>query len=127
MADAENFEDDLFADLYDDNEPAGAPAQAAPVVQAPAVSAQSKPQSSVEAPSRPEPEQAHNDVAHMNEENVTYDDTYQDEAYDDDDDVDFNLGNDQSSVTATANAQPHHEESTPTYHGSHAPGAKEDG
>ncbi|KAI1762394.1 hypothetical protein GGR53DRAFT_501793 [Hypoxylon sp. FL1150] len=122
MADGENFEDDLFADLYDDNEPTGAPAPAAPAVQAPAASVQP----TVEAPSQFEPDQTPGDVAHTVEENVAYDDTYQDEAYDDDDDVDFNLGNDQSSVNVTA-AQPQHEESTPTYHSSRGSGAKEDG
>ncbi|KAI1773437.1 hypothetical protein F4818DRAFT_422567 [Hypoxylon cercidicola] len=127
MADAENFEDDLFADLYDDNEPAAAPVPSAPAVQAATTSAQSKPQPSIEAHTRLEPDQAPNDAAAMGEENVAYDDTYQDEVYDDDDDVDFNLGNDQSSVTATTNAQPQHEESTPTYHGSRSSGAKEDG
>ncbi|KAI0164383.1 hypothetical protein GGR52DRAFT_119207 [Hypoxylon sp. FL1284] len=131
MADAENFEDDLFADLYDDNEPTAAPAPAASAPQAAAIPTQPEPQS-IEAPGQLELDQAAANVAPVApaaEENGAYDDTYQEDAYDDDDDVDFNLGNDQSSVTATAiaAAQSQHDESTPTFHGARAPGAKEDG
>ncbi|OTB07021.1 hypothetical protein M426DRAFT_92737 [Hypoxylon sp. CI-4A] len=132
MAEPENFEDDLFADLYDDNDASAVPAQAKAPAPAPAQSAQVQapapvaapiPQPSVEAPSQPEFDQTHNDVAYAAEENG-YGDEYQDEAYEDDDDVDFNLGNDPSATGSAAQPQ---QEDMASYHTTRGPSAKEDG
>jgi hypothetical protein len=118
MAEPENFEDDLFADLYDDNEaaPAAAPA-AAPVPQ------YSHPVP--EAPANTKPDAApDNGAGHIQGDG--YGGDYQEENYDDDDDVDFNLGNGSAGIT-TASAPPARDEvSTPTYN-SRGPSAKEDG
>ncbi|KAI1081389.1 hypothetical protein F5B20DRAFT_63694 [Whalleya microplaca] len=126
MADPENFEDDLFDDLYDDNEGAVAPAQAsAPAHAAPAPApAPSKPQPSFEPAGQPEVDQTPMDTAPAAEENG-YGDDYPEDAYDDDDDVDFNLGNGQGF---SGSAPPQQEVSTPTYNSSaRGPSAKEDG
>ncbi|KAF3005531.1 hypothetical protein E8E14_004900 [Neopestalotiopsis sp. 37M] len=124
MAENENFEDDLFADLYDDNDVPSAPA-AAPAA---------PPPQKVE----PTYEPAQAAAAPIAEVNASYDNyapsgdvhgqggDYHDaeEAYDDDDDVDFNLGNGSSH-----NVAPKQEESVaaPTFHSAKGPGAKEDG
>ncbi|OTA84708.1 hypothetical protein M434DRAFT_16338 [Hypoxylon sp. CO27-5] len=131
MAEQENFEDDLFADLYDDNDTAAAPAPAAPAAQTPAAApthapAQSNPQPSVETPSQPEINQAPSDVAHTTEENG-YDNEYPDETYDDDDDVDFNLGNGSAGAVAVTHSNSQQDDSASTYHSTRGPSAKEDG
>ncbi|KAI1463951.1 uncharacterized protein F4812DRAFT_228349 [Daldinia caldariorum] len=141
MAETENFEDDLFADLYDDNDAAAAPpsaaataatattaAAAAPAAQvstAPVPTpTPSNPQQSIETPSQYEMDQTHNEVAYTTEENG-YGEEYQDENYEDDDDVDFNLGNGPSgAVTA---AQPQQDDSASAYHTARGASAKEDG
>ncbi|CAJ2502893.1 Uu.00g102870.m01.CDS01 [Anthostomella pinea] len=118
MAEPENFDEDLFADLYDDND-AAAPATAPA---APAAPAQSQPS---EAITHPEYEQASEDVAQSTEENG-YGNDYHEDNYDDDDDVDFNLGNGTTSMTAAPVKQ--EEAHTPTYHHTtRGPSAKEDG
>ncbi|KAI2618166.1 hypothetical protein GGR54DRAFT_640734 [Hypoxylon sp. NC1633] len=121
MAEPENFEDDLFADLYDDNEASAAPA---PAVAAPQASAPAPPipQPTVEAPPQAEIEHAPSDVMPTTEENGY--DEYQDENYDDDDDVDFNLGNDLSTAAV---ANPSQDDTTPSYHPVRGPASKEDG
>ncbi|KAI0009946.1 hypothetical protein F4779DRAFT_335641 [Xylariaceae sp. FL0662B] len=123
MADPENFEDDLFDDLYDDNEASVAPAQTS--APAPAVPAPPKPPPPVEVhvAAQPEVDQTPADVVPMAEENG-YGDEYPEENYDDDDDVDFNLGNGPSSSALAPSQQ---EVSTPTYHTTRGPSAKEDG
>ncbi|KAI0386757.1 hypothetical protein F5Y04DRAFT_71198 [Hypomontagnella monticulosa] len=139
MAEPENFEDDLFADLYDDNEAAAAPAAAAAAAAAPVAQAAQAPppiatptpaqlnaHQSVEAPSQqPEIDQVYGDPTHTIEENDGYGDDYQDEPYEDDDDVDFNLGN--GSAGAIAAAQQEHDDSASAYHSTRGPSAKEDG
>ncbi|KAI9900195.1 hypothetical protein N3K66_004457 [Trichothecium roseum] len=77
MADQENFEDDLFADLYDDND--ASKGQAAPAA-APAP----QPVAPPSEPSAPE--------SNMNDHHAGGDNQGVDEDDDDDDDVDFNLG-----------------------------------
>ncbi|KAL7623158.1 hypothetical protein AAE478_006839 [Parahypoxylon ruwenzoriense] len=131
MAEPENFDDDLFADLYDDNEaPGGAPPTAAPAQAAPAPAAAptpsqiSYPQPSIEAPGQPEFNQAPSDIAPVIDENG-YGDDYQDENYEDDDDVDFNLGNGPAAGSSVTQSQ--QEVSTPTFHSTRGPSAKEDG
>ncbi|KAI5922657.1 hypothetical protein F4810DRAFT_711251 [Camillea tinctor] len=116
MAEPENFEDDLFADLYDDNETSAAPAP---------LSAPPKPQPPppAEVVAQPELDQAPvEDVAAVAENG--YGDDFQEDNYEDDDDVDFNLGNGPTSNVAAASQQ---EVSTPTYHATRGPSAKEDG
>ncbi|KAI5860309.1 hypothetical protein GGS23DRAFT_244879 [Durotheca rogersii] len=131
MAEPENFEDDLFADLYDDNEAGGtaAPPVAAVAAAAPAVSAPlsqiNPPQPmSIEAPAPAEFNQVPADVAPAADENG-YDDEYQDENYDDDDDVDFNLGN--GPAASAVAAPPQQDASAPAFHTTRGPSAKEDG
>ncbi|KAI1142557.1 hypothetical protein F5Y05DRAFT_231016 [Hypoxylon sp. FL0543] len=131
MAEQENFEDDLFADLYDDNDApaAPAPAPAASAAQTPAAAPPPAPvqlnsQPAVEVPNRADFDQAPSDVAHTAEENG-YGDEYQEENYEDDDDVDFNLGNGNSGATAVAHSQ--HDDSASAYHATRGPSAKEDG
>ncbi|KAI8956598.1 hypothetical protein F5Y11DRAFT_361584 [Daldinia sp. FL1419] len=131
MAETENFEDDLFADLYDDNDAAAVPppvaavASAVQIPTAPALaSAPSNPQQSVETPSHHEIDQTHSEMAYTTEENG-YGEEYQDENYEDDDDVDFNLGNGPSGAVAIA--QPQQDDSTSTYPATRGASAKEDG
>ncbi|KAI1500762.1 hypothetical protein F5X99DRAFT_226287 [Biscogniauxia marginata] len=124
MAEPESFEDDLFADLYDDNDtsaaPAPAPAPASTSTSAPAP-APPKPQLSAEVVAQPEYDPGHGDIAPTTENG--YDDIQEDN-YEDDDDVDFNLGNGPSSNVAAPYQQ---EVSTPTFHTTRGPSAKEDG
>ncbi|KAI0473111.1 hypothetical protein GGR56DRAFT_599421 [Xylariaceae sp. FL0804] len=117
MADPENFEDDLFADLYDDNDTSAA--------QASVPSATSQPQPPVEAAAQPGALQpSDNGVPHGLENG--YGDDYQDDNYEEDDDVDFNLGN---GPTTAAQVAPVKQEETPTpsFHTTRGPSAKEDG
>ncbi|KAM0285678.1 hypothetical protein ACHAQH_001384 [Verticillium albo-atrum] len=124
MTEPENFEDDLFADLYDDDTAPAKPAEAAPpvTVSAPAPVAE---------PAAPAPAQneAYNDVPVKNKQEelvdnqIAYDD-------DDDDDVDFNLGGGAPPPPPPppSNGFSHHEE--PQYSGRGSaknPSAKEDG
>ncbi|KAJ2984454.1 hypothetical protein NUW58_g6049 [Xylaria curta] len=135
MADPESFEDDLFADLYDDNDglapatTAAAPASvptSAPVptpVPAPVVTSITPPVP--EKAPEPKPEHVSQEVAYGATDNG-YGGEYQDDAYDDDDDVDFDLGNGQTNnamPVATKN------EDSPglAFHTTRGPSAKEDG
>lgn len=112
MTEPENFEDDLFADLYDDNEPAK-PAQSQPAA-APPAAAPASYDTSYNEPAQTT-EYDGGGETHMNN-NEEYEE--------DDDDVDFNLGN---GTTTTQHAD------TPTYStptpvtASKGPNAKEDG
>ncbi|CAK7271685.1 hypothetical protein SEPCBS119000_004732 [Sporothrix epigloea] len=93
MADAEdgNYEDELFADLYNDDEPQ--------VPTAPAVSATQLP-SAVKAPTATAPV---SEPASYDDHSGNYDDTI---PYDDDDDeVAFNLGNGSSSNNNKASVE----------------------
>ncbi|KAF6833960.1 hypothetical protein CPLU01_05255 [Colletotrichum plurivorum] len=125
MTEPENFEEDLFADLYDDDGPAK-PAVAEPAAApAPAPAAAPAPVQGYETHAEPPP-QAEPD--HGGDE-MRYDDE------EDDDEVDFNLGGGSSNAgTVAPHAPPpngtgavKHEE--PTYSTSTAknPSAKEDG
>ncbi|KAI1336785.1 hypothetical protein F5Y15DRAFT_194739 [Xylariaceae sp. FL0016] len=116
MAEPENFDDDLFADLYDDNDGPAAPAPAAP-----AVPAQPQPPASVAAPV--EAAQPIENAAPSGENG--YGDDYQDDNYEDDDDVAFDLGNGPTNSGPPAIKQD--EDSAPSYHTSKGPSAKEDG
>ncbi|KAI1642446.1 hypothetical protein F4815DRAFT_291549 [Daldinia loculata] len=134
MAETENFEDDLFADLYDDNDASAAPpppaaaAVAAPAVQAPTAHVPTPTpqnvQQSVEEPNHHEIDRAHSEMAYAAEENG-YGEEYQDENYEDDDDVDFNLGNGPSGAVTIA--QPQQDDSASAYHAARGASAKEDG
>ncbi|KAI0505931.1 hypothetical protein F5B22DRAFT_625984 [Xylaria bambusicola] len=131
MADPENFEDDLFADLYDDN-PGSAPAAPAPkpapamaAVPTPTPAAASIPQSVAEKASEPQAEYVSDEMAHSAVENG-YGDDYHEDAYEDDDDVDFDLGN---GPAANSTAVPMRQEESlgPAFHTTRGPSAKEDG
>ncbi|KAF3345358.1 hypothetical protein VD0002_g1743 [Verticillium dahliae] len=124
MTEPENFEDDLFADLYDDDAAPSKPAAAAPPTTA------SVPAPVVE-PAAPAPayNEAHNEApaqTHQDEpadNQIAYDD-------DDDDDVDFNLGGGAPAPPPPppANGFSHHEETSYSGRGSAKnPSAKEDG
>ncbi|OIW28859.1 hypothetical protein CONLIGDRAFT_645022 [Coniochaeta ligniaria NRRL 30616] len=124
MTEPENFEDDLFADLYNDDEPAPKP-QAAPDQ-----SAAEQPPAADDSYEPPqEPNQQYNDQngqdSYMNQGDGVEEE--------DDDDVDFNLGNGNS---AAQHDQDHDNEDAPhgygipqqQHHGhSRGPNSKEDG
>ncbi|GJN86599.1 hypothetical protein PLIIFM63780_010180 [Purpureocillium lilacinum] len=113
MTEPENFEEDLFADLYDDNDASkGAPAPppaAAPVNDAPGDSGEAAASMTRDAENAAGGEEMVHDA----------------EDDDDDDEVDFNLGGG-STVAAPA---PQHDDtpSTPPYGTVHKASAKEDG
>jgi len=100
MAEPENFEEDLFADLYDGDDNTSKPATTAPEVQA-EPEAPTQIQTEETAPAE-EAEQNGDGDQHM----------YNGE--DEDDDIDFNLGNDNGY-------------DAPATHEAHGPGIKEDG
>jgi len=118
MTEPENFDDELFADLYNDDEP-GQKAAAAPVAdQYSAV--QPTTEAKQDFGDNAGPDQDYNgEDSNMN----------QDEYEDDDDDVDFNLGD--GPVTTISH---HHEERPASYSAppppppqAKGPNAKEDG
>ncbi|KAH8671252.1 hypothetical protein BX600DRAFT_242984 [Xylariales sp. PMI_506] len=127
MTEPENFEDDLFADLYDDNDASAAAAPTAAATAPPPVPAPVKQEPAIpDPPAHDEPEPQYDDQQnHMGDENG-YGGEYADneEPYDDDDDVDFNLGNGASSHALAPRQE---EVSTPTFHTNKGPSAKEDG
>ncbi|KAF5651515.1 heterogeneous nuclear ribonucleoprotein HRP1 [Fusarium sp. NRRL 52700] len=120
MTEPENFEDDLFADLYDDNDaakPASAPAAAAPP-----------------APEVQPPTNLHNNDNDDHNGMQQHEETGGDEHMtqdpdDDDDDVDFNLGGGggYSGSGHTGQADMHDDAPTPPYGTVHKASAKEDG
>ncbi|POR38414.1 Uncharacterized protein TPAR_01386 [Tolypocladium paradoxum] len=114
MTEPENFEEDLFADLYDDNDASKTgpgPQAAAPAVEAPKVENDSA------APAAHEPAQPADDE-HMQQ------DADED---DDDDEVDFNLGGGGSSTAIPPPVQHDDAPSTPPYGTVHKASAKDDG
>ncbi|KAI2624080.1 hypothetical protein GGS21DRAFT_532878 [Xylaria nigripes] len=140
MADPENFEDDLFADLYDDNDTSALQAAAHLPAHAPATATVSAP-ALVPAPTpvpiptvtpplaekQPETqiEQAPDDMVYNAVENG-YGDAYHEDAYEEDDDVDFDLGNGPTNNVTAAPAK-QEESPGPTFHTTRGPSAKEDG
>ncbi|KAH8158158.1 hypothetical protein CIB48_g10091 [Xylaria polymorpha] len=129
MADPENFEDDLFADLYDDNDGSAPMATAPPSAPAPApapapVVASITPPVAQKAP-EPQHEHAFDETNHGAGENG-YGDDYHEDAYDDDDDVDFDLGNGPTNSTMAAPMK-QEESPGPSFHTTRGPSAKEDG
>ncbi|KAI0811354.1 hypothetical protein GGR55DRAFT_678181 [Xylaria sp. FL0064] len=132
MADPENFEDDLFADLYDDNDgsaptaPAPAPVSAPASAPAPApVAAPIAPPAAEKVPEPQVEQHVPDESAHGVAENG-YGGEYHEDAYEDDDDVDFDLGN---GPTTSAVAAPTKQEESPgpSFHTTRGPSAKEDG
>ncbi|KAF3760490.1 hypothetical protein M406DRAFT_358202 [Cryphonectria parasitica EP155] len=115
MTEPENFEDDLFDDLYNDDEPAKAAPPPPPPEPAPPAA---------EPVTKHEDESANSIVQHLGgDTGGDYNMNGNEEYEEDDDDVDFNLGNDES-----------HASETPSYHNSapapaphKGPNAKEDG
>ncbi|KAI1812356.1 hypothetical protein GGS20DRAFT_26830 [Poronia punctata] len=145
MADAENFEDDLFADLYDDNgeESSAPPAQTTSTpARGPAPSSAPAPVAApapvtthvpppVEKIPEYQPPQSSENVARGTVENA-YGDDYHEEAYEEDDDVDFDLGNgpNNAPINGAAPAHAKYEDSpgpSGGYHTTRGPSAKEDG
>ncbi|CCT68451.1 probable heterogeneous nuclear ribonucleoprotein HRP1 [Fusarium fujikuroi IMI 58289] len=119
MTEPENFEDDLFADLYDDNDaakPASAPPAAAPP-----------------APEVQPPTNIHNDNDDQNgmqqHEETGGDEHMAQDQDEDDDDVDFNLGGGggYGGSGHTGQTDMHDDASTPPYGTVHKASAKEDG
>ncbi|KAK0720772.1 hypothetical protein B0H67DRAFT_202549 [Lasiosphaeris hirsuta] len=122
MTEPENFDDELFADLYNDDDATGkAPAAPAPE-QYTAVQPEAQVKHEVMNDAGPDRDYNNGDDSHMN--NEEYDE-------DDDDDVDFNLGN----GPATAVSQMHHDDLRPQSYNApppppppaKGPNAKEDG
>lgn len=114
MTEPENFEDDLFADLYDDNEPAK-PAQSQPVAAPPAAAPASYETSYSEPAQTTEYDGGGGGDSHVNN-NEEYEE--------DDDDVDFNLGNGMTTQHADT---PTYSTPTPVAAAVRGPNAKEDG
>ncbi|PNP59405.1 hypothetical protein THARTR1_00895 [Trichoderma harzianum] len=112
MTEAENFEDDLFADLYEDTD-AKPTAPVASAVQ----NTDTKAHEQVEPAAAPAPA--------GDEDHAGYDAMNQD-ADDDEDDVDFNLGG--GNASSSTHVMPHDEmPTTPPYGTVHKASAKEDG
>ncbi|KAI1362344.1 hypothetical protein F5Y08DRAFT_277476 [Xylaria arbuscula] len=128
MADPENFEDDLFADLYEDSAPTASAPDPKPAPATASVPTPSAVTTSIAQPvvdRLPEPQAEHDEMAHGTVENG-YGDDYHEDAYEDDDDVDFDLGN--RPVAGSTAMQAKHEESPgPAFHTTRGPSAKEDG
>ncbi|KAL2874348.1 hypothetical protein SGCOL_010519 [Colletotrichum sp. CLE4] len=130
MTEPENFEEDLFADLYDDDTPAkpAAAQQPAPV---PAPAPVAVPQQSVETHAEPPPQAEPDYGGGGGDDQMRY------EEEDDDDEVDFNLGGDggggggggSTGYAPPANGFAGNKQEEPTYSTSTAknPSAKEDG
>lgn len=118
MADPENFDDDLFADLYDDNDNATAPA--------PPVAKTTQPAE----PAAPAVSNNHADDSANHDDSYAHGDENNEDAYEDDDDeVDFNLGNDAGTpvTSAPAPSMPAKEEFEPTFASAKPSASKEDG
>ncbi|KAL2132555.1 hypothetical protein VTI74DRAFT_3639 [Chaetomium olivicolor] len=123
MTEPENFDDELFADLYNDDEPASKPT----------IKSEPDHPSAVQAAASEVKHEETEDTGQRQDYNggetdVKYDEDAEEE--DDDDEIDFNLGNGPSTTVAT-----HHEhDERPTYSAPPAPAppakgpnAKEDG
>ncbi|KAK1980751.1 hypothetical protein LZ30DRAFT_689709 [Colletotrichum cereale] len=130
MTEPENFEEDLFADLYDDDTPAK-PAAVQEAASAPAPAPASVPQQSIETHADPPAQQVPDYGG--GDDQMKYEDD------EDDDDVDFNLGGDSAggggggggggSYAPPSNGVGNMKDEEPTYSTSTAknPSAKEDG
>ncbi|KAL6866028.1 hypothetical protein ACO1O0_002128 [Amphichorda felina] len=116
MAEQENFEEDLFADLYDDNDASKGAAPAPPPATAPAPV--NEPQPDAGNQGGPAHDGGADGAEIMHQDQEEYDD--------DDDDVDFNLGGGSTSLGNTV--APREEAPTPPPYGTiHKASAKEDG
>ncbi|KAL1837944.1 hypothetical protein VTJ49DRAFT_3239 [Mycothermus thermophilus] len=129
MTEPENFDDELFADLYNDDEPAGQPARAPEPDQ----------QRSTE-PAATEPSHENGEDFGQHADHNGGDVGDEEEEDDDDDDIDFNLGNGPSTTITTQDdrqdshdsLEQHDEKPTPSAAPAPAapargPNAKEDG
>ncbi|KAK1724637.1 uncharacterized protein BDZ83DRAFT_778460 [Colletotrichum acutatum] len=131
MTEPENFEEDLFADLYDDDTPAKPAAAQQP---APPPAPVAVPQQSVETHAEPPPQPEAEYGGGGGDDQMKY------EEEDDDDEVDFNLGGDggggggggsggNTGYAPPSNGFAGNKQEEPTYSTSTAknPSAKEDG
>ncbi|KAF4785981.1 nuclear polyadenylated RNA-binding protein [Colletotrichum scovillei] len=128
MTEPENFEEDLFADLYDDDTPAKPAAAQQP---APPPAPVAVPQPSVETHAEPPPQSEPEYGGGGGDDQMKY------EEEDDDDEVDFNLGGDggggggggSTGYAPPSNGFAGNKQEEPTYSTSTAknPSAKEDG
>ncbi|QPG98093.1 hypothetical protein C2857_007247 [Epichloe festucae Fl1] len=114
MTEPENFEDDLFADLYDDNDASRAPQ--APSA-APAVDPPKNEDQTMISPSNEHAQQ---------DQKMHHGEGDEDDDDDDDDDVDFNLGGRDNSNALAAHLHDV-DASTPPYGTVHKASAKDDG
>ncbi|KAF4121048.1 RNA-binding protein Musashi [Geosmithia morbida] len=122
MADPENFEEDLFADLYDDNDASKGPAPAPAPATAPPAPAPAPVQET-----RTEDAAGHD---HAHDAGAAEDMNQDQDDDDDDDDVDFNLGggNAHTGPSAAVAQEQHVQAPTPPQYGSvHKASAKDDG
>lgn len=126
MTEQENFEEDLFADLYNDDEPAAA--KPAPAPEQPTAPPALAPSDSYDSGAHGSNDQYQPQQSYEQHQNG--EDSYmnQQEEEDDDDEVDFNLGGNSNSH----NAQ--HDDSQASYGGQQhqgqargGPNSKEDG
>ncbi|KAL2118454.1 hypothetical protein VTJ04DRAFT_8114 [Mycothermus thermophilus] len=129
MTEPENFDDELFADLYNDDEPAGQPARAPETDKTQSTEQTAQASSHVNG----------NDTGQQADQNGG-DDGDEEEEEDDDDDIDFNLGNVPTTALSTQHdrqashesQEQHEDKPTPSAAPAPAapargPNAKEDG
>lgn len=129
MTEPENFDDELFADLYNDDEPAGKAARAPEVDQ----------YSAVQPAAEISNENIEDGGQQQDYNNNGGEVKYEEEEEDDDDEIDFNLGNGPSTAVAHHDHHDNHDrqeddDEKPTYNAPAAPimhtkgpNAKEDG
>jgi len=125
MAEPENFEEDLFADLYDDNDAAKAAPAPSSGGQPPAAPAQeAKPQIANGSQNNYGSGAADNAATQAAVDNASHGQEYED----DDDDVDFNLGGPQDTSPSMGHTGHHDEVMSPvTQGGFQKSSSKEDG
>ncbi|KAK4138806.1 hypothetical protein BT67DRAFT_369577 [Trichocladium antarcticum] len=119
MTEPENFDDELFADLYNDDEPAHKPAAAS---QPDHSAVQATPDDTNEAA---EDAGQYQDRHHNGGESAQV--KYEEEAEEEDDDIDFNLGNGPSAAATHYDEKPTYSAPPPPTIPVKGPNAKEDG
>ncbi|KXX80553.1 Nuclear polyadenylated RNA-binding protein 4 [Madurella mycetomatis] len=119
MTEPENFDDELFADLYNDDEPASKPAAAQEPDQYSAVQAAAETKHDDAEDTGQYQDHNGGDTSQMR---------YEEEAEeDDDDDIDFNLGNGPSTVVTHQDEKPAYNAPPTPAPTAKGPNAKEDG
>lgn len=117
MTEPENFEEDLFADLYDDNDASKPPPPAAPPKAPAATAVDNQPVQTI----------VNEQLGGLHEDDKGGNEAMDEDQDDDDDDVDFNLGGGATS-NSMSHTIAHDDDPTPPPFGTvHKASAKEDG